>query len=167
MKIFNFIGLVIAFIASSSSTFAQQSNTNSGLFLSSQNYLSNRVSYPANSGNKKNGIHLQEQTFSCPMHPEVKTNKRGNCPKCGMKLVKKAPEKMTYACPMHPEVTSKDFGKCTKCGMSLVKGKQLKSRDVKASEEMDMYSCPMHPNEGSKEPGKCADCGMKMVKKNK
>lgn len=32
--------------------------------------------------------------YTCPMHPEVKRNAPGNCPKCGMKLVpaKKAPE---------------------------------------------------------------------------
>jgi cytochrome oxidase Cu insertion factor (SCO1/SenC/PrrC family) len=27
-------------------------------------------------------------TYSCPMHPEVKSNKRGKCPKCKMDLVK-------------------------------------------------------------------------------
>ena len=27
-------------------------------------------------------------TYTCPMHPEVKSDKPGNCPKCGMKLVK-------------------------------------------------------------------------------
>ncbi|MEO6134333.1 MAG: multicopper oxidase domain-containing protein, partial [Ginsengibacter sp.] len=27
--------------------------------------------------------------YTCPMHPEVKMDKPGNCPKCGMKLVKK------------------------------------------------------------------------------
>ena len=28
--------------------------------------------------------------YSCPMHPEVTSNKSGKCPKCGMNLVKKA-----------------------------------------------------------------------------
>ena len=27
--------------------------------------------------------------YACPMHPEVKSDKEGNCPKCGMALVKK------------------------------------------------------------------------------
>lgn len=29
------------------------------------------------------------ETYTCPMHPEVTADKPGNCPKCGMKLVKK------------------------------------------------------------------------------
>jgi len=27
--------------------------------------------------------------YICPMHPEIQSDKPGNCPKCGMKLVKK------------------------------------------------------------------------------
>lgn len=27
--------------------------------------------------------------YTCPMHPEVVTDKPGSCPKCGMDLVKK------------------------------------------------------------------------------
>jgi membrane fusion protein, copper/silver efflux system len=27
--------------------------------------------------------------YSCPMHPEVTSDKPGKCPKCGMDLVKK------------------------------------------------------------------------------
>ena len=30
----------------------------------------------------------QAETYTCPMHPEIHAAKPGNCPKCGMKLVK-------------------------------------------------------------------------------
>jgi len=28
-----------------------------------------------------------KQVYTCTMHPEVRSDKPGNCPKCGMKLV--------------------------------------------------------------------------------
>jgi uncharacterized paraquat-inducible protein A len=66
--------------------------------------------------------------YMCPMHAEVISNKPGDCPKCGMALVKKAPAKTKtqkvvaqYACSMHPEVTSDKPGNCSKCGMTLDK----------------------------------------------
>jgi hypothetical protein len=34
---------------------------------------------------KKEGI----KTYSCSMHPEVISDKSGNCPKCGMTLIEK------------------------------------------------------------------------------
>jgi ribosomal protein S27AE len=58
--------------------------------------------------------------YSCPMHPEVKSDKEGKCPKCGMALVKQQPPQEIYTCPMHPEVVSTKEGKCPKCGMALV-----------------------------------------------
>jgi hypothetical protein len=30
-----------------------------------------------------------ETVYTCPMHPEVHSDKPGKCPKCGMTLVKK------------------------------------------------------------------------------
>ena len=59
--------------------------------------------------------------YTCPMHPEVISDKLGTCPKCGMDLVKKEVAKVEYTCTMHPEVVSDKPGKCPKCGMELQK----------------------------------------------
>jgi len=62
-------------------------------------------------------------TYTCPMHPEIKQQGPGNCPKCGMALepveVQAAATKTVYACPMHPEVVQDHPGNCPKCGMAL------------------------------------------------
>ena len=68
-------------------------------------------------------IPTQSGFYSCPMHPEVKSDKEGKCPKCGMALVKQQPVEV-YACPMHPEVVSTKAGSCPKCKMALVKKQQ-------------------------------------------
>jgi P-type Cu+ transporter len=62
--------------------------------------------------------------YTCPMHPEVQSDKPGACPKCGMTLELKEPTAptratTTYVCPMHPEVVSDKPGACPKCGMAL------------------------------------------------
>ena len=36
----------------------------------------------------KKEIKQEQQTYTCPMHPEIHATKPGNCPKCGMKLIK-------------------------------------------------------------------------------
>jgi len=72
--------------------------------------------------------------YTCPMHAEVKADKPGNCPKCGMTLEKKTVKKSDakteknetakmYTCPMHAEVKSDKPGNCPKCGMNLVEKK--------------------------------------------
>ncbi|MFT6658974.1 MAG: Ni,Fe-hydrogenase III large subunit/DNA-directed RNA polymerase subunit M [Maritalea sp.] len=82
--------------------------------------------------------------YTCPIHPEVVSDKPGNCPKCGMFLVPvdatdeheghgeghdhghdhskhtTADAPAQYTCPMHPEVVSDNPGNCPKCGMFLV-----------------------------------------------
>ena len=73
---------------------------------------------------------------TCPMHPEVISDKAGQCPKCSMNLVNESKEVSQpedkqptefkpsqgglYTCPMHPEVMLDAPGKCPKCGMELV-----------------------------------------------
>lgn len=62
-------------------------------------------------------------TYTCPMHPEIRTDDPGSCPKCGMALEAVTPVQlavgMEYVCPMHPEVVQDKPGDCPICGMAL------------------------------------------------
>ena len=61
--------------------------------------------------------------YTCPMHPEVRQQFPGSCPKCGMALEPATPvvarRKTEWTCPMHPEVVRESPGSCPICGMSL------------------------------------------------
>jgi Cu+-exporting ATPase len=61
--------------------------------------------------------------YTCPMHPEIRQENPGDCPKCGMALEPAVPAqpqaKTEWTCPMHPEVVSNKPGDCPKCGMAL------------------------------------------------
>lgn len=62
--------------------------------------------------------------YYCPMlcEGDKKYDQPGDCPVCGMDLVKeesRVKPKTQYTCPMHPEVVSNEPGSCPKCGMDL------------------------------------------------
>ncbi len=61
--------------------------------------------------------------YFCPMDPDVKSDKPGSCPKCGMALelnpTWKPEMKTIYTCPMHLEIEQDHPGDCPKCGMAL------------------------------------------------
>ncbi len=154
-----------------------------------------------NTGKMITSEHVQQVTYTCPMHPEIHATKPGNCPKCGMKLVKEKPkvvkqpvvqkknpvpvisnspvQPITYTCPMHPEIHASKPGNCPKCGMKLVKEKPkvVKQPVVQKPDDMKMsadsvqansndaatWTCPMHPEIHSDKPGNCPKCGMKLV----
>jgi len=60
--------------------------------------------------------------YVCPMDPEVRQDRPGACPKCGMALEPElplAPSKTQWTCPMHPEIVRDEPGACPICGMAL------------------------------------------------
>ena len=62
-------------------------------------------------------------TYTCPMHPEIRQESPGSCPKCGMALepegIPAPTTKTEYTCPMHPEIVRDEPGSCPICGMAL------------------------------------------------
>jgi CopA family copper-resistance protein len=87
-------------------------------------------------------------TYVCPMHPEVTSSKPGNCPKCGMRLVKK--ESKTSK----PVVPKKEIQKPV-------------TTPKKELSDLGDYTCIMHPEVIRSKPGNCPVCGMKLVLKTK
>ncbi len=60
--------------------------------------------------------------YTCPMHPEVLSEKPQACPKCGMALELAKPlatARTEYTCPMHPQIVRDRPGSCPICGMAL------------------------------------------------
>lgn len=72
--------------------------------------------------------------YYCPMFCEGEKvyDKAGDCPVCGMDLVK-APDltvsKTSYTCPMHPEIVQDQPGDCPICGMDLVPMKPIETEE--------------------------------------
>jgi Cu(I)/Ag(I) efflux system membrane fusion protein len=118
--------------------------------------------------------------YQCPMHPTIVQDHPGECPICGMKLVKldagaasvagKAPAaeaKPQYQCPMHPTIVQDHPGDCPICGMKLVKMDAAPtgpSPSATSATGKIQYQCPMHPSVHQDHPGDCPTCGMKLEK---
>jgi Cu+-exporting ATPase len=104
-----------------------------------------------------NSTEVPGQVYTCPMHPEVKKDGPGSCPKCGMALepLVPGPKKETKApgtvikatqplavgktqwtCPMHPEVVQDAPGSCPKCGMALEPKSPLPTGEEEANPEL-------------------------------
>jgi len=70
---------------------------------------------------------MPSAVYTCPMHPDIRQDAPGACPKCGMALEPLMPPappapaaRVTeYVCPMHPQVVRSEPGNCPICGMAL------------------------------------------------
>jgi P-type Cu+ transporter len=67
--------------------------------------------------------HPKTTQYFCPMDPEVRQDRPGSCPKCGMALepdLSTVPAaRVEYTCPMHPDIVRDAPGACPICGMAL------------------------------------------------
>ncbi|MEO6584658.1 MAG: heavy metal-binding domain-containing protein, partial [Ferruginibacter sp.] len=125
--------------------------------------------------------------YTCPMHPEIKKDRSGNCPKCGMALIKKTvkvpskstaanSEKKPSAKPTSPVENAHSDDMLQKQemrdmqsgheGMNMGNMKDMSASPSGRDDKMQpvSYTCPMHPEIHSTKPGNCPKCGMKLVK---
>jgi len=118
-------------------------------------------------GAEKNTIYV------CPMHPEVRSEQPGDCPKCGMHLVPEGELKSHNEDVHHAESKSDgEAGCCASHGgsshahhehSSPNKSKSMagsKYDSVPEGWSGSVYTCPMHPEVRQTEPGSCPLCGM-------
>jgi Cu(I)/Ag(I) efflux system membrane fusion protein len=117
------------------------------------------------------------------MHPSIVQDHPGDCPICGMKLVKisapaapaqgpatgqggqgsAAAQKEQWQCPMHPSIVQDHPGDCPICGMKLVKVPGTAGgADAKAERKLLFYRSPMDPKQTSPTPRK-DEMGMEYV----
>ncbi len=108
--------------------------------------------------------------YTCPMHENVVLSEPGDCPICGMALVK-VDHATQYTCPMHENVVMSEPGECPECGMDLVAVEEATmtsehQHDHQMEEAAESYTCPMHPDVVQDGPGTCPECNMNLVPKD-
>ncbi|MCI3936051.1 multicopper oxidase domain-containing protein [Chryseobacterium aahli] len=131
--------------------------------------------------------------YTCPMDKDVIASKPGDCPKCGMTLVKKtvvikpkivekpsvknipkAKVKSEIKIKAKPKVEKKvevrkvSSGKKSKEINKTLSAKPIlhlktQTKPESQSQSKISYTCPMHPEVLSDKPGKCPKCGMDLV----
>ena len=90
-----------------------------------------------------------DEVYVCPMHPEVRSDQPGDCPKCGMHLV---PESGADDHAHGSHHAHDHRGQASEAGGDY--------DTVPAGYSGAVYTCPMHPNVRQAEPGSCPICGM-------
>lgn len=94
------------------------------------------------------------QVYVCPMHAEVRSDRPGDCPKCGMHLVLE--DTTDTRDDAHHHDSHHDSHR--KTATSAVEGGKYDK--VPAGYSGSIYTCPMHAEVRQITPGSCPICGM-------
>lgn len=92
--------------------------------------------------------------YTCPMHPEVRQNSPGSCPKCGMTLV--AEGAAEHGSHGHGGHANAGHGHAP----SSPPAQNASFDSVPKTWTGPVYTCPMHPEVRQTTPGSCPICGM-------
>ncbi|WP_297837573.1 copper-translocating P-type ATPase [uncultured Roseibium sp.] len=106
-------------------------------------------------GNTRKEMAASGVEYICPMHPEVRQDKPGNCPKCGMHLV---PENEVHAHSGHGHHAHSHHDHAAVANKSY--------DTVPSGYGGPVYTCPMHAQVRRIEPGSCPICGMGLELEN-
>ncbi|MEO6732050.1 MAG: multicopper oxidase domain-containing protein, partial [Ferruginibacter sp.] len=110
-------------------------------------------------------VNKQPVYYTCVMHPEIHSPRPGNCPKCGMKLIKEKtkaapPKKVADAKGVMNMPRLTDTAKQPQSMPGMQMDTMPKSKEVQPT----TYTCVMHAEIHSLKPGNCPKCGMKLIK---
>jgi len=94
-------------------------------------------------GNQETKRQPQATTYSCVMHPEIHATKPGNCPKCGMKLVKEKPKQQKSAGQKNNEIKMPDGKAHNNEDTSKMVMDKMTMEDTAKGKKMDMGNMPM------------------------
>jgi len=90
--------------------------------------------------------------YICPMHPQVVSDRPGECPICHMDLVPA------------PEVAPASSSASAPATSASLAASAAPSASASASADAPRgYTCPMHPEVHTDGPGRCPYCGMALV----
>jgi len=109
-------------------------------------FITDPLRYTANEA--QSGESRADTFYVCPMHPEVRQDHPGRCPKCQMHLVPETQAHEGHGSTHHHQ-------------HHPASGTQPESATgPTATPEGTVYTCPMHPEVQQDHPGNCPKCGM-------
>ncbi len=99
--------------------------------------------------------------YTCPMHPDVKQDHPGDCPKCGMHLILAKGQDSVVPDKKALEIRAYEIHQ-KKGGSNLDNWLEAESNSKKehSADGKTIYTCPMHPEIRQDHPGDCPKCGM-------
>ncbi len=129
-------------------------------------------------GEQTDGAVDAPTVYTCPMHPEVRSDEPGRCPKCGMDLVPVEDEAADDGASSGHQHGGDmgdmsghdmgDMGDMSGHDMGDMSGHDMGDMQMKdkaaAASSGEYYTCPMHPDVHSDSPGRCPECGMFLEK---